>query len=355
MTERPWEAGQGGLPRDMAALYAQAQSKATRYWDFSASRRQLRGQFGQREQAEAAPALVEPVPPPEPKQETEPAPRQQAQTTRRWYALNSVLFPSQVSVEAGPVVAVEEGGYPPTVVVVSAAGGAGKTCLVATLGRALAGLGEQVLLADRSPCGLLPFYFASREIKPGVVRTFSSPVQPGQQDAPVRVLSLVEPAGDEGEGDPLAGHLLRHVRGASRVLLDAGPVYRGLPHSLQSLRPTLLAPILPDMSSLACLGSLESLVGGGAEIYYLLNQFDASLPLHLDVRAVLQQQLGGRLLPLVLHRSPAVSEALAEGMTVIDYAPGLEIAEDYRQLAAWLRSLAAPAPVSRGNLRWTER
>ena len=109
------------------------------------------------------------------------------------------------------------------------------------------------------------------------------------------------------------------------------------------------------MSSLACLGALESLVGGGAEIDDLLNQFDASLPLHLDVRAMLQQQLGSRLLPLVLHRSPAVSEALAEGMTVIDYVPGLEIAEDYRQLAAWLRSLAAPAPVSHGNLRWTER
>jgi cellulose biosynthesis protein BcsQ len=86
-----------------------------------------------------------------------------------------------------------------------------------------------------------------------------------------------------------------------------------------------------------------------------LNQFDASLPLHLDVRAILQQQLGSRLLPLVLHRSSAVSEALAEGMTVIDYAPGIEVAEDYRQLAAWLRSVSVPAPVSHGSLRWTER
>jgi hypothetical protein len=200
----------------------------------------------------------------------------------------------------------------------------------------------------------LPFYFASREIKPGVVRTFASPVQPGQQDAPVRVLSL-ETERYGSDGDFLADGLLRHVRGASRVLLDAGTPYRGLPGALMSLRPTLLAPMLPDMSSLVCLASLESMAGSGAEIYYLLNQFDPSLPLHLDVRAMLQQQLGSRLLPLVLHRSPAVSEALAEGMTVIDYAPGLEIAEDYRQLAAWLRSLVAPAPVSHGSLRWTER
>jgi cellulose synthase operon protein YhjQ len=353
MTERPLDAGQTGLPRDMAALYAQAQLKTARYGDFSASRRQVRGQFGQRERI--APSPAEPANLPDSEPETEPV-AQPAQPTRRWYALNSVLFPSQTSAESSPAIESERGGNPPMTVVVSAAGGAGKTCLVATLGRALAGLGEQVLLADRSPCGLLPFYFASHEIKPGVVRTFASPVQPGQHDAPVRVLSLAaERHGKEGEGDPLADQLLRHMRDASRLLLDAGPSYLGLPGSLQSLRPTLLAPILPDMSSLACLASLESLMEGGTEIYYLLNQFDASLPLHIDVRAMLQQQLGSRLLPVVLHRSPSVSEALAEGMTVIDYAPGLEIAEDYRQLAAWLRSIAAPAPVSHGSLRWTER
>jgi cellulose synthase operon protein YhjQ len=346
MTERPWEAGQTGLPRDISALYSQAQLKTARYRDFSASRRQVREQFGQRERIAQFPA--------DSKQEAELAPRDEVQPTRRWYALNSVLFPSQEP--AAPVGEPEKGGDPPITVVVSAAGGAGKTCLVATLGRALAALGEQVLLADRSPCGLLPFYFASSEIKPGVVRTFASPVQAGQQDAPVRLLSLVAARhGEEREDEPLAEQLQRHMRDASRLLLDAGPSYLGLPGSLQSLRPMVLAPILPDMSSLACLASLENLLGGGGEIYYLLNQFDASLPLHLDVRAMLQQQLGSRLLPLVLHRSPAVSEALAEGMTVIDYAPGIEVAEDYRQLAAWLRSVSIPAPVSHGSLRWTER
>ena len=111
---------------------------------------------------------------------------------------------------------------------------------------------------------------------------------------------------------------------------------------LLSLRPTLLVPILPDMSSVACLGSLEALgpvsQPAGKKPLYLLNQFDASSPLHRDVRAILQQQLGDRLLPFVLRRSSLVSEALAEGMTVIDYAPGSEVAADYRDLAGWLRS-----------------
>ena len=39
------------------------------------------------------------------------------------------------------------------VAVFSLAGGVGKTCLVATLGRALAALGEHVLLADTAVCG----------------------------------------------------------------------------------------------------------------------------------------------------------------------------------------------------------
>ena len=70
---------------------------------------------------------------------------------------------------------------------------------------------------------------------------------------------------------------------------------------------------------------------------------------------MLQQQLGDRLLPFVLRRSSAVSEALAEGMTVIDYAPDSEAAEDYRNLAGWLRSFAAPARPGHGGARWSER
>ena len=65
--------------------------------------------------------------------------------------------------------------------------------------------------------------------------------------------------------------------------------------------------------------------------YYVLNQFDPSLPLHLDVREVLREQLGDRLLPFALRRAPAVSEALAEGMTVMDYAPNSTRGRGFRQ------------------------
>jgi len=86
----------------------------------------------------------------------------------------------------------------------------------------------------------------------------------------------------------------------------------------------------------------------------VLNQFDATLPLHLDVREVLRQKLGDRLLPIAIRRAPAVSEALAEGMTVIDYAPAAQVTEDYTQLATWVRNQTAPAMAGYRGMRWSE-
>lgn len=367
------------MPPDIAALYSRARTQGNKYWDFSASRKEVRGQFGQRfvrDPAErggaAQPAGVPPRQPREPGQgpqlepqtlpgsmrETLPQPTRETGT--RWYALHSVLAPAEVEVVVPAAsLPVSRDERPPMVAVFSFAGGVGKTCLVATLGRALSAQGEHVLLADTAPCGLLPLYFGSRESKPGVVRTFSPPG--GENDAPVHLLSLEAehyPGDDGGEHDPLLEELERDGRGASRVLVDVATASRQVARRLLTLHPTILIPILPDMSSVASVRSLETFLfnpGGQSQAFYLLNQFDASSPLHLDVREMLQQQLGDRLLPLVLRRSPAVSEALAEGTTVIDYAPGSAAAEDYMHLAGWLRGFAAPATVAHAGVRWSER
>jgi cellulose biosynthesis protein BcsQ len=75
----------------------------------------------------------------------------------------------------------------------------------------------------------------------------------------------------------------------------------------------------------------------------VLNQFDATLPLHLDVREVLRRQLGERLVRFAIRRSAVVSEALAEGMTVVDYAPSAPVSKDFLDVALWLRSVSSPA------------
>jgi cellulose synthase operon protein YhjQ len=296
--------------------------------------------------------------------EDETLPRSRGGMASRWYALQSVFPRPEEALDEPEAPPAGREQRPPMVLVFSLAGGVGKTCLVATLGRALSALGERVLLADTAAYGLLPFYFGSPEFNPrsgvkSVVRTFSPPIS--ESDPPVQVLSLEAeryPA-DSSEHDPLLGELLGDGRGVNRILVDVATRSRDVTTRLLCLHPTVLVPILPDMSSVASLVSLETFLarasGGSNEPFYLLNQFDASLPLHLDVREMLRDQLGDRLLPFVLRRGSAVSEALAEGMTVIDYAPDSAVAKDYWDLAGWLRSLEAPAAVGYRALRWSER
>ena len=78
----------------------------------------------------------------------------------------------------------------------------------------------------------------------------------------------------------------------------------------------ILVPVIPDMNSVVSVSSIDDFFehnspsGTKVHVYYVMNQFDSSLPLHLDIREVLREQLGDRLLPFVLRRTPAVGEAL---------------------------------------------
>ena len=278
----------------------------------------------------------------------------------RWYALKGVFEqPGQEQQEA-PIRQKEI--RTPVLAVFSLAGGVGKTSLVATLGRALSALGEKVLLTDTTSHGLLPFYFGASELRQGVVRTFSPPS--GSTDAPIYLLSydVAERGSDETGQEKLVDEIKTNSKGTHRILLDLTPGSGWVARKMARMNPTVLVPVAPDMNSVISLQSVEKYFHGAVDAdgrplqpYYVINQFDASLPLHLDVREVMRRQLGERLLPFVIRRSPSVSEALAEGMTVVDYAPETSIAEDYQNVAAWLRTIAAPATAGFRNVRWSER
>jgi cellulose synthase operon protein YhjQ len=278
----------------------------------------------------------------------------------RWFALKGV-FDNQADLHQDHYSRNRDVNVP-AVAVFSLAGGVGKTSLVATLGRSLAALGERVLLADTSSYGLLPYYFGARDLRPGVVRTFSSPG--GGSDASVNLLNVdVERhENDSADMDWLADDLQRNARGSNRILIDLATASASLTRRALRTTPVVLVPIIPDMNSIVTLNVVDGFFhnhqnaeGRPVQPYYILNQFDPSMPLHLDVREVLRQQLGDRLLPFVLRRSQAVSEALAEGMTVVDYAPNSPVADDYLHLANWLRSVSAPAGAGFRGMRWSER
>ena len=277
----------------------------------------------------------------------------------RWFALRELF--EQGPHEKAPEVKKAASGEVPVLAVFSLAGGVGKTSLVATLGRALASSGEKVLLTDTTSHGLLPFYFGASELRPGVVRTFSPPV--GSADAPIHLLSfdLLGKGGDLEAQEWLAEELTRNGQGMQRVLVDLSPSVPWVLKRIARMNSIVIVPMAPDMSSVISLNVVEKFFAdvtdaNGKPVHprYVLNGFDASQPLHLDVREVLRQQLGDRLLPFVIRRSPAVSEALAEGMTVMDYAPETAVAGDVLNLASWLRTQAAPAAGFR-KARWSEQ
>jgi cellulose synthase operon protein YhjQ len=273
----------------------------------------------------------------------------------RWFALNGI-FPENIPAPS------PERSRVPAMAVFSLAGGVGKSSIVASLGRALSANGEQVLLVDTAAFGMLPFFYGAKDQRPDVLRSFVAP--DADVESRVEVLALdVHRFGPEGNiPEPFTKEILRHAGSASRVIIDLATASNMIVRRILRMTPLVLIPVLPDVGSVASVGVIEQFFhcntsGIGQPILpnYILNQFDESQRLHRDVREVLRNRIGDRLLPFVLRNSPLVGEALAEGMTVMDYAPGSPVAEDYTRLAEWVQSLVAPfAHVSQGA-RWSER
>jgi len=276
----------------------------------------------------------------------------------RWYALRGIFEGTAPPAQTAPAPAARA----PALAVFSLAGGVGKTSLVATLGRALSARSERVLLVDTADYGLLPFFFGACDQRPGLLRTFNPPASSG--DAPIQMITLdPESMGSEASApEALTAEIAKHARGVGRVIIDLATASGATTRRIMRLSPKILVPLIPDMNSVVSVSSIDAFFdhngsGSGKQAlpHYVLNQFDATLPLHLDLREVLREQLGDRLLPFVLRRAPAISEALAEGMTVMDYAPNSPVAEDFASLAGWVKSFSAPASAGFRGVRWSER
>jgi cellulose synthase operon protein YhjQ len=271
----------------------------------------------------------------------------------RWFALKEKH--RSVSPEPGG-----EEGQVPVLAMCSLAGGVGKTSIVASLSSVLAGRGERVLLVDASRYGLLSLYFGARDLRGDSVRSFSR----GEGATPVRVLNVDPDAmvDERGRRDWLAEATAQEGESLQRVLIDVPTGRESLLAGLRDVSLTVLVPVEPNLTSVVSLQRLRGFFRGHAESamravqpYFVLNKFDPALALHGEVREMLREQLGERLLPFAMRRSRVVSEALAEGMTAVDYAPHAAVVEDFAQLASWVRSVAEPAMVALPSLRWSER
>jgi cellulose synthase operon protein YhjQ len=280
----------------------------------------------------------------------------------QWFALKGILGETGGRPARHERTPLPQAGRAPVMAVFSLAGGVGKSCMVATLGRTLSAQGERVLLVDTAAFSTLQFFFGSHDQRVGVLRTFTGP--DAKSGLPVDLLTVdAEGVGLENNlAEPLTQEILRNARSANRILIDLATASGVTVRRILRMSPTVLVPVTPDVRSVASVGAIEaffqrnpSCTGQSVAPLYVLNQFDEGRQLHRDVRAMLQSQLGERLVPVILHRAPAVSEALAEGMTVADYAPGSQIAKDYETLAEWTRAQFRPADHAYRGMRWSER
>jgi cellulose biosynthesis protein BcsQ len=238
------------------------------------------------------------------------------------------------------------------IAICSIAGGTGKTTFVANIGRILSAHHESVMLVDTSGSTLLPFYFGAEDMRSGL-RTFLSPEL---GSPPMHVI---------GNESPTTEWLKNEVRPAmetvQRTIFDLGPASFSLIPEIFPLCAVVVVPLLTDLNSIMSIPRIEGYhrmmdEQGVAAPWpvYVSNKFDMESERERSGRELIAREVGERLLPITIRRSPKVSEAIAQRMTVTDYAGESTIAQEFLQLALWLKKTAPVVQLARTTGRWSE-
>jgi cellulose synthase operon protein YhjQ len=228
----------------------------------------------------------------------------------------------------------------------SCAGGVGKTTLCASVARVLSARLSNVLIADRCPQGIVPYYFGLERLSAGGLQT----VYPNARRAGYQMTMVNAPC-EEQPNTPTAAWLEQLQAESTLTLMDLPTLNH---RSQEQMVPAgyVVIPLVPDVQSIASIALVEALSNGSFEgqnrrCVFVLNRFDEGRPLHREIRAHLEKVLEDRLSPVTVRESEYVPEALSLGITVLDHVPQSPVAKDFEQLAAWLEArLLSPAVPS---------
>ena len=190
-----------------------------------------------------------------------------------------------------------------------------------------------------------PLHFGAQFGKAGRIRTF---VPPHRNQGSVHMLSHQFDDGSS-QTEESGAWLVREVNSLQdeidRCIVELSAV-RGQESQMLGLARVCLVVLTPDINSVMALAPFRKLSerfkpGSRQQpsMYFLINKFDPASAFHAGVRQNLRQQLGTRLLPFCIRRNDFIAEALAAGMTVLDYAPTSAPAEDFQRLATWSREV----------------
>jgi hypothetical protein len=213
-----------------------------------------------------------------------------------------------------------------SIVVAPAVSGMGCSTLTATLARFYQNRGEGVLIFDDREDGLLRLHFQAAD-------SVAIPIM-SRDSAPTLAITWFE--------EPMARHQMEY----RWFLMDTKSITPALVNAPLSPGSCYLVPVLADMRGVKAavrlseqLDSYESEQGRRLAFYFVLNQFDRASRLQEEMRQHLMRRLGGRLAPVAIRWAEEVGAALAEGTTVLDYAPESPAAQDFESLGEWLAGL----------------
>ena len=225
-----------------------------------------------------------------------------------------------------------------------AAGGVGSTAIAAVLGRLLARSGRRCAIFDESESSALPIYFGTHKATADHRRFAGlySVFEPG-----VRIVNrdMFESA--------------RPEKGSCTSFLErnAGQLSQQFDHVIfdQPSRCTedtgaglLVYVAIPDVGSLIGARKLkESLESTSRQAICVLNRFDPSIPLHSEILSLYRANFSQ---VVTIHNSPLVPEALAEGTTVVEWAPRAKASVDFLNLFKLVsQQLALPGSADLGH------
>ncbi len=353
---------QAGLAKDVARLYSFAHIEEGNYRHFSRAPKQAQAERPLTEVTEEKAAAAAPAVPA--REKAAPAagpavatPLAEVETNLSSAATQEAPAQSKVARGSGRVAWSEATSKPATglktaIAICSIAGGTGKTTFAANIGRILNGQRESVLLVDASGSTLLPFYFGAEDMRDGM-RTFLSP-EPGSP--PMHVIGNESPTSEW-----VKNAVQPAMQTVQRTIFDLGPASFNLIPEIFPLCALVVVPLLTDLNSIMSIPRIEgyhramSKDGIVAPLpVYVSNKFDPASERERSGRELIAREVGERFLPISIRRSSEVSDAIAQRMTVSDYAGDSAIAQEFLQLALWLKKAAPVAQLTRTTGRWSE-
>lgn len=220
-----------------------------------------------------------------------------------------------------------------SILITGATGGAGATSVTATLARMMSQRHQRCGVITREDNAVLPCYFGDGSLLHGRRSTFS--VASGH-DAPIRIFGRQDIGKEMSIGN--ASYELDQilvdlesgfdVHSAGAYLGAAAVVIVSVPDVNSVIRARQLKALFTDQSPLT-------------PVISVLNKFDSAHPLHCEIRDWFTQAFPNTV---TLCRAESVNEALAEGMTVSDWSPGSDLAQEYSQLLGLLQETLQACP-----------